>query len=514
MPTAQVHPSGLTKDKGSKPGLIGRIKSWFSSVGVSGLVDFTETFDGNSEDDESKHHLHFHFHGQSHSQSGKNLETELEARTADRSSHARVSAARNSRLSKARSKSIAVENSLSVKSQAPAVSSVPEDESVREATPRPMQLAAGSAGYASLPTPPPANLGVAAKGWQGSQYHNIVDGVHEHRNAIKKRKQLRTLPEINNLVAQLWGLSVKRLGMRMTLRDYMDYHLSCFYFVTAMEEGKPIEQVGDSIDLFFAWENAVCDWLSDTDECLKKYGNRSLHFDSFRDSVFELIDLYTPTTDSAQYVGYLKQLIKQIAATDSAGTPLRWRHPWPKVTSNAKKLTEVLRGALVKEGEAKLSARFGEWHGNQEEGRKEVIRDEADVNGEGELTDEQLNARYDAWDELMPQGLAQAYEELVGGLVVRAPHDVERSEVALVGVFRMLDVDLSGGISSKDVVNALIHHTKTPWLASKGRSRFNVMRMLAKSKSGGNGSSSSIGSNEESPPPTQPNTARRKSVTK
>ena len=134
---------------------------------------------------------------------------------------------------------------------------------------------------------------VGGKGWQGSDYDNLVDGMHESREAVNKRRKLRLLPEINHLVAQLWSIAVKR-GVRMTLKDYMDYHRSCYFFVTSIEENCDVGDLDDDspcIDLYDAWENGLLDWRSDTDDMVKMYGSRSLHFDSFRDSVFELIDL-------------------------------------------------------------------------------------------------------------------------------------------------------------------------------------------------------------------------------
>ena len=58
------------------------------------------------------------------------------------------------------------------------------------------------------------------------------------------------------------------------------------------------------MDKFDAWDAALEDFLSDTEASLKLYGTRALHFEAFADAVFELIDLYTPTTKLDQYVGY------------------------------------------------------------------------------------------------------------------------------------------------------------------------------------------------------------------
>ena len=54
---------------------------------------------------------------------------------------------------------------------------------------------------------------------------------------------------------------------------------------------------------------------------------RSLHFDSFRDSVFELIDMYTTTTDEKQYVGYMRKLVEQISVSAKPGSRLAVKRP-------------------------------------------------------------------------------------------------------------------------------------------------------------------------------------------
>ena len=57
---------------------------------------------------------------------------------------------------------------------------------------------------------------------------------------------------------------------------------------------------------------------------LKVYGNRALHFEAFSDAVFELIDLYTPTTKLDQYVGYIRALFRAIVKRGR-----EWRYCWP-----------------------------------------------------------------------------------------------------------------------------------------------------------------------------------------
>ena len=66
----------------------------------------------------------------------------------------------------------------------------------------------------------------------------------------------------------------------MTLRSYMDYHLSCYVYISRQE----YDQEVDEMDLFEAWELAVKDWRADTQAMARDYKSETLHFDSFRDS--------------------------------------------------------------------------------------------------------------------------------------------------------------------------------------------------------------------------------------
>lgn len=268
----------------SHPGVTHHLRSWWKSWG-GGLsdIDLLVKQDANSLDDESKQHLHWHFHGQSHlAQSSVDLAAELAARESDRrrsttTSRASLStSSRQSRASALRNTSFA----------APSVSIVQHSGQDAVTTEQPHTDSAPA-------TPDTEKAATADKphlGWQGSHYKNIVEGVHEHREAIAKRKRLRLNPDINKLVSQLWTLGVRR-GVRMDLRSYMDFHLSCFHFVTAIEEKTSVDETDMCINTYEAWENAVMDWRQDTADILATYGTRTLHFDSFRDSVFELIDL-------------------------------------------------------------------------------------------------------------------------------------------------------------------------------------------------------------------------------
>lgn len=264
-----THSVGSFKRRDS--GIAGRIRSWFTSVGVSGLLD------PNSLDDPSAHHLHFHFYGQSHRASSRSsgsrmsLELEMSSRRSDRVSAERKSA-RRSRGSATQGNSFTGPPRLTASSRAasscasiseegagPPAASVTFNASASASASDSSAAggAGGVGGAGGAGGAPPARL---FKGWQGSRYDILVDGVHEHRNAIAKRKRLRLLPEINRLVEQLWTVGVPR-GVRMPLASYMDYHLSCFHFVTAMEEGLSVGELDGRVDLYDAWENALCDYM-------------------------------------------------------------------------------------------------------------------------------------------------------------------------------------------------------------------------------------------------------------
>ena len=358
-----------------------------------------------------------------------------------------------------------------------------------EGAPAPAAAAAedGAAPPPQAAAPPAPMLNAKGSvGWQGSVYQMpLVDGVHEHRAAIAKRRRLRLLPEINAMISALWAVGVKR-GVRMDLKAYMDYHLSCYYFVTAMDEQVTVDKLQDDhVSLYEAWENALCDWKEDTQDMLKKYNNRSLHFDSFRDSVFELIDLYTPTTDEKQYVGYLKRLMRQICVVDGKGVPTSWRRTWPKVkvAKDAKKLADALRAAVAGEdfvgdghmSEKNVGLRYTAWHTQQEEERKEILREEAKTKGEPELTEEKLELLYEPWDELMPRGLANACETYDSSLLP-LPTDEHECEVAVVALFRLLDIDLSGGLSRSDLVTSLRDGEQSAWLEGKHQKKSTLGR--------------------------------------
>ena len=357
MPVTEEAP---TPPRRTKMGMLTRVFMWLGGSTSRPADDEPESGgfrDPNSTDDADNHHLHFHFYGQSHRLSARQssrqaLEVHLSARLSDRRS---ATVRQHSQFPEFRSRGSrlgASPRASQRQRQRPGASaSVTEPATVRRCLTAPP--ARQKVQKRRRPAAPAPKLHPASVGWCGTSYElPLVDGVHEHRAAIAKRRRLRLLPEINSLISALWGVAVKR-GVRMDLKAYMDYHLSCYYFVTAMDGNEEVSTLDKaSISLCDAWENAICDWVEDTELMKKQYGNRSLHYDSFRDSVFELIDLYTPTTDEKQYVGYLRRLVRQISVVDARGVPLSWRHQWPKgkvATKAARKLAGALRASIARE---------------------------------------------------------------------------------------------------------------------------------------------------------------------
>ena len=95
------------------------------------------------------------------------------------------------------------------------------------------------------------------------------------------------------------------------------------------------------------------------------------------------------------------------------------------------------------------------------------------------LSEEELLEQLGIPGELMPRGLSAAYESL-------AARDetlpASQGQQAVVGLLRVLDVDLSGGISVDDLVQSVLHHTKSAWITGKSASRFRVARLMPTSR--------------------------------
>ena len=164
--------------------------------------------DPNSLDDPNKHR--FHFMTSYHLMAEGSIKKQPKLLRHSHGSRRTLQQAHNARRSR-------------ISSAAPTVTTVSEDvETAADipaavfpsawaaATGAPAAAATASAPAAAAAASAPAEAPAAdapskapVLGWRGSEYNELVDGVHEHREAIAKRKKLRLLPDINNLVMQL-----------------------------------------------------------------------------------------------------------------------------------------------------------------------------------------------------------------------------------------------------------------------------------------------------------------------
>jgi hypothetical protein len=198
-----------------------------------------------------------------------------------------------------------------------AAKSAPGDMQVEDVQPLDPAPAPAPAS-AAKPAGGEASAEAQKKGWRGSKQFDVIEGVFETADAIRERRALRRLPDVQAAVRKLWDVAHKWQN-RIECAAYFDFHLSIFNYIIEQEEGC----VPEAVDNFDAWDSALEDFTSDTTDSLKVYKVRSLHFDAFADAVFELIDLYTPTTKAEQYIGYIKALHKSIVRKHN------WRHTWP-----------------------------------------------------------------------------------------------------------------------------------------------------------------------------------------
>ena len=344
------------------------------------------------------------------------------------------------------------------------------------------------------------------KGWTGSQrFGEYSEGLYESPDCIKCRKGLRTHPEVAQIVEDLWH-SCFLYRYRLHLDGYMDFHLSCFHYITAKDEEVPQEEATYYVDLFEAWDAAVVDWLDDTEGAFQTLGVRSLHFDLFRDSIFELIDMYTTTLEQKQYIKYTKVLAKGLTSkkkAKSAKMRYTWRHQ-PKKCPDALKTREALRRQLGlnntdrEASKAKIGEMYGRWLESQakeaqasgewcpwvQNGTALPSVEEGNVEGNCAQSASSRAAsdgsvkRKERDVELSLCGFFAACKPLLVQLeiVSSTPADPEAElgegahpgltsleTQAVVNVFRDLDVDGSGLISALDLETALLDDGCTKW---------------------------------------------------
>lgn len=350
----------------------------------------------------------------------------------------------------------------------------------------------------------------AKQGWRGTHYDCHREGIFEDHGSLTRRRMLRLLPEVTTLVEEMWRACNPQMG-RVSLASYADYHLSCFIYI--QEKETP----GDSsIDLIDAWESAIDDWISDTQGSLDHVQKRVLHFQLFRDSIFELVDLYTPTLDGERYVAYLKVLIKAITVT--RGGTREIRHRWHKAqpSRDATELCRALRDQLTEEQlehpEAAIESVYESWL----EAQREAGHESGDSSGnENDVECLELN---ETKVELNFNGfLAGCARHLPSLASLPSDDDEARQRIDL---FRRFDVDGSGLISRDNFKAVVLHDAPSSWLhqssvRTKSRSQRDLRTAAFKFKAVVRMTSVSRprGATEESPKKTSLALASKKLVT-
>lgn len=75
------------------------------------------------------------------------------------------------------------------------------------------------------------DAGIALRtGWRGSVGDNVVEGLFETPDDIRKRRTLRRAPEVQAQVRRLWDVAHK-WQERMAGAAYFDFHLSIFHYI-------------------------------------------------------------------------------------------------------------------------------------------------------------------------------------------------------------------------------------------------------------------------------------------
>ena len=95
-----------------------------------------------------------------------------------------------------------------------------------------------------------------------------------------------------------------------------------------------------------------------------------------------------------------------------------------------------------------------------------------------------LDEQFEPWGELMPAGLAKGYEMLREAKTAEGgaahPDLPPPTQAIIVGLFRVLDVNLSGGGCSTDLTEAVCRHKQSGWVDvdKSATRRFRVARLL------------------------------------
>ena len=181
---------------------------------------------------------------------------------------------------------------------------------------------------------------------------------------------------------------------------------------------------------------ALQDWQSDTEVMLKLWKTRALHFEGFRDSVFELIDFYSPTLNPKQYVGYLKVLIKEV--TEMKDGTRYWKHRWPAIMNEQATAYTTLLCNSLRHGDDHLDASF-------------------------EARDLRLKDTYAKWLEEADEGAQESlsfrgFRSACDSVLLHEAGWSERSQdiVFMSMLMRRVDIDGDGCISLTDLLGFVL----------------------------------------------------------
>jgi hypothetical protein len=246
---------------------------------------------------------------------------------------------------------------------------------------------------------------------------------------------------------KLWSM-LQPVKARVQLPLYLDFHLSCYTYIS----GKEVPPTAPAdIDLVEAWEAAMEDWQSDTEDALELVHKRELHFHLFRDSLFELIDLYTPTTNPKQYIAYMRSLIASI----THGGRVRYEWAKPQRRGEAAEIVKALREELGGEAGAEGWAALSETDKEARVARKFTSWLEEGCKGERA--------------ELPLTGFQLVCADLPPAL--RSP-TTHAEATHLIDVFRHFDTDATGMITLSNMKDLLIRDEASEWFPRRKSSIF------------------------------------------
>ena len=302
-----------------------------------------------------------------------------------------------------------------------------------------------------------SNDHTSESGWRGSKHKGMYkEGIFEDQKSKQKREHIRLLPEVQKIVDEMWALLMPERA-RVQLPGYLDFHRSIYNYIAA-KETPPV--AAEETDLLDAFDSGIADWRSDTEDALALVHKRELHFHLFRDSIFELIDLYTPTTDAKQYIGYMRVLF------DSISKGGRLRAPWPKPHKRAEAaaLLKALRADLAGSTEGdwdaldndEQTARVAAWF-------RKALDAQVAADEHAAATELTLAGFLATVDRFLPDDLREGRRE---GHV---------AELHLIDIFRRFDVDATGLVSLDDLTTVLTAtNAPSAWFPHKRRSSFGL----------------------------------------